>query len=373
MIVTKLISLDTSVFGAIAADYFSRDNLVARKVVQFLIDNGFIPLFSIHHIAEHLQCSDIKVIDKRFSLIRSFPVVAWIKGGVSGLPGSIIDLMGSEISLMQDGVKDPSEILQKSKQYLIRYGSGEDLICRHEEILWTTRALGCFKLQRSKAIDSLVHVANRGVLSERLYDIKKYKRNTSIEALKKFDELKRVITDNLVKSGDKKLEKVPEVTDWFIGQVKADAQDLFTNDNLSLFDHLLNSYGLSEKDIDKNTTVGDLGEIATHKEQLKIVARSYDLNLRKSYKFPMKSIPSKYITSEVEKCIRSEKRASGSNVIDKYISALSLYVDLNIVDKRVNEYISQIKRKKHPISKLITTVAKVSHYSEVEKVCKEIL
>ena len=369
----KLISIDTSVFGELAQDYFSNNDKPANNAIKFLVDNALVPFFSIHHFAEHLQCADDSAVDKRLSLIRSLPIVAWIAGGVSGLPGSIMDLVAGEIILMLGGTTAPTEILQKSKQDFIRYGSGEELIEDTASVLLAIRKLGYFDIQKAKSIDSLVHVADRSILNTKLYDLRNAKKNSPAVALQTINSLKNLFVANLDKSGDKKICDTRKVADWFIEKVKESSKELLFDSDLGFYEHLLASNGLKEEDINENTTIADLGELSTHRHQLDIISRSYAFDLDSAYRIPMMDIPSKYITTWLEKCIRLEARASGSNVIDKYMAAFSLYVDLNIADKRIVEYISQLRRKDNPIAKEIKHVVKVPHYSKIADTCKALL
>jgi len=75
----RLMSIDTSIFGKLAKDFYSRnskrsDN--AKEVVRFLNENGLISFITIHHIQEILQYENKEIVFGRCSLISKFPTVA---------------------------------------------------------------------------------------------------------------------------------------------------------------------------------------------------------------------------------------------------------------------------------------------------------
>ncbi|MFW1480374.1 hypothetical protein ACEWA0_23325, partial [Vibrio parahaemolyticus] len=100
---SKLISIDTSIFGDIAKDYFSDNEVLrsqARKTVDHLVLNGYIPFVTYHHILEILQHEDTGTVLNRWSLFQQFPYVAWLSSydPNAGL-GSILDIHKIEVLL----------------------------------------------------------------------------------------------------------------------------------------------------------------------------------------------------------------------------------------------------------------------------------
>lgn len=373
MVNPQTISIDTSVFGDIASDYYGNDGsrrALAHDTISFMIDNSLIPFFSLHHLVEHLQHRDARVVTERLSLIGALPAVSWVRGGSPALPGSIIDVMGTELSLTLQGKVGSDRIIAQARQDMIQYGSGDDLLSWCGDTLMIARELGCFQTQKSKVIDSLLHIMDPAVSRVKVSDLKGATRRSPSDAIEQFRKLKVAIESELVTRGDKKLNNAKGVADRFVQEVQEESLALFQDSSLSFYDHLLQSHGLCEADIDDDFTMGDLGEMAVLKKQVSVVARSYDIDIEEAAKVPIKSMPSGFIVSEIEKSIRKEKRANGSNIADKYMAVFSLYADYNIFDKRINEYFRQLLRKNDPIVKHINNVVKVSHYSGIESCCE---
>jgi hypothetical protein len=177
VILPKLISIDTSVFGDIARDYFSKNQKrrgKAHKTIAHLKNEGFVPLLSFHHIREILQHGDDGVVFDRWSLIKKFPTVAWVCCSTDeNVLGSIVDLHAIEIKLLLESQNSNLErYVEEVKGKYIKYTSGEDFIEHFEPLYCQLREMGMIDATRGKEIESLSHVRSKDVDIVILFEIR---------------------------------------------------------------------------------------------------------------------------------------------------------------------------------------------------------
>jgi hypothetical protein len=374
MILTKLISIDTSIFSSLAKDYRCDDKQrkgQATKFIEYLNSNGFIPFFSFHHIQEMLQHESDDEIYFRWSLIKRFPMVAWFcSHNDRAALGSIVDIHATEVKyLAKTKNLDTKSLLSKVKKDLLRYSSGDDFVSAFENVSLELRYLGLIDAQQkeAKAIESLSHTRNPEIDKIKLSVLNSSKLKSPAEALRSFNELERSIKNTLIERGDQKLTDQGMIARQFINDVKSQGAVLYNNDGVSLLEKFINIYGVKLHQITSKTTVGDLGYIAIYNAKSKQIAEILNLSAHEIESLPQENIPSWIIWREIDKMMKNEPRAHGSNVIDKHVSILALYVDIFITDKRVSNYFRQLKQQKPILSGYFNKIIKLSHYCEFQR------
>lgn len=378
IIAPRLIAIDTSILGKVAKDYSSQTHGRRKKSLKFLstiADRGLIPFFCMHHFQEILQHDNDSVVYDRLSLIKRFPQVAWVKpSSPEGLVGSIIDVQGTEISTV---INDPDisieALVAGIRQELISYSSGESFINAIEDELLILRKLNVFETHKSKAISSISHVRNSNIDNLKLSELHRSQLKSPSEVNESMQLLRKTLKQELQTRGDRKLENHDETIDQFLKLVIKDGVKMYEPNQDSLYKKFINSNGLEEHEVDENWTVGELGDYAIFKEKIKVIARSFNFELKKALKIPPSAIPSWFIWVELDKKTRQEKFAAGSNIIDKYLASLAFYADILIVDKRVKEYFKQITQKHKKFSFINNNIVKLSKYENLGKLLDTII
>lgn len=371
MIIIKLISIDTSILGSVAKSYYSKNtnqHQAALKFMHTIVDNGLIPFFSHHHLQELSQHNDDSVVHDRWSLIETLPNVAYLYNN-KGKPsvGSIIDVHAAELKyLLKDQSLNMVEIIKKVKPDIIKYTSGKEFVNRFELEYLDMKKIGMFDTHKGKSIESLSHIRDLQTDNTKL-------SNLNYSKLKPFDEAKKwlesyadTVEESLRYEGDPKLDEHRNISDNFINQVIDDGKALYLNNRISLLENFVVSCGVDLSQTNSNTTVGDLGYLSMFNKKMAIVAKGYSYDLNEIKKLSEK-IPSWIIWRELDKIIRTEKRAHGSNLLDKYMAVLALYVDFFISDKRICECFRQLQNKLPNLSEFENRVFKLSCFSDLEK------
>lgn len=373
MILPKVIAIDTYVYEKVAKDFYSRDSgryKRALSFIDFITNNGLIPFFSLHHLEEILQHENDMIVQDRLSFIRKFPAVAWLKSvNNSGIVGSILDIQGMELKRIIEtpDIKIPDLISEVWKE-LIQYSSGEEFLDRFEDLLWQLRESYPFETQSKKITASISHVVNDKTGKEKLEELKLSELRTFEEAQSIGGLFRKSLESKLIKRGDKKLEKTKQVAADFVSEVMRKGAKMYENNDDSLYESFLQLFDVNLQEVNSDTTIEDLGYLATYKKKLKIVAESLGLEVDKVLSIPQQALPSWVIWLELDKILKKQDCAEGSSITDKYMAILSLYVDILVVDKRFKEYFKQLKSKRLSISEHINKVVSLSSYDKLGEI-----
>jgi transposase len=370
VIIPKLISIDTSIFGKIAKDYYCNDKRrseEATRLVEYVIEKGFIPFLSFHHIQEILQHENDTEVFNRWSLIKHFPMIAWFCSHDNReILGSIFDIHLTEVKHLVNRKKQGlKSLLSDVKDDLIKYSSGEDFINQFEFVYCQLRDLGLVDNQRSKAIESLSHIRDKNIDKIKLSELNSSKLKSPSEVKDFFNGYAKRIEISLIEKGDQKLSNHTLVAQQFVEEVKSEGESFYKNDGSSLLEKFVSINGVKLRQINPKTTVGDLGYLAIYNSKMRLIAKSLKLGINEVEDLSQDSITSWVIWREIDKMIKNEPYAHGSNIVDKHMLILALYIDVFIVDKRINEYFRQLKGKMPILSKCFNNIVKLSHHSEL--------
>ncbi len=367
----KLIAIDNSILAKVEKDYHSRDLARQQKAIEFIKNitrQGYLPIFCFHHIEEILQHENEHVVSKRLSLIKKFPSVAWIRSVSQKIPiGSIIDIQGGEIQKIS---KNPDitlpELIEHVRKELISYSTGPEFIEIIQPVCDVIQQLKLLDIQKGKAVDSISHIRDPQIDKIKLSALKTGQLKNQNEVSSSFKHLKNNYLSELEKRGDKNLRDHEGAISNFLQSVWGYGEELYKQPSDSLYKNFLNTFGVDEKHVDENWTIGDLGYFAIFMKKLTVILEAFHLDKDTVLKLPLSKYPSWHIWVELDKCIRKqENEAHGSNIIDKYLASFSLYADMLIVDKRIKECFNQIIRREDRFSILKEKVVKESDYSKL--------
>ena len=249
MISPKLISIDTSIFGKLAKDFYSgniKKSNNAVDVIRFLNESGLIPFITIHHIQEILQHENKGVVFRRWSLISKFPTVAWLCSFEdSRVLGSIYDIHQLEVEhLLESSAPDFSVLRNKFKENLIQYCSGESFVERFEQVYSEACRLGYMGVARSKEIESISHLQDKKINDTKLSELNNSVLKTPEEVMSYMSEYEKELVSNLESRGDIKLEDSSKTASEFVEGVVSGAQPLYASTSASLYESFVRNAGV---------------------------------------------------------------------------------------------------------------------------------
>jgi len=365
-----LISIDTSIFGKLARDYFCDDkakNQNASETIAYLNENGFVPFISFHHIQEILQHENERVVFRRWSLINKFPIVAWMCSYEdSKILGSIFDIHQLEVKhLLENKNRTFDELISHFKTRLVQYSTGEEFVTIFEPVYCQLRDLGLVDIQRSKEIESLSHVRDKEVDKIKLTQLNHSMLKNPEEVRSYMAKYEKDLSSLLEDKGDSKLKNHKSVASKFVTEVENVGQALYSDSSPSLLEAFVLNSGVRMDQITSKTTVGDLGYLAIYNSKLSHILESLKIPLERARELSPEKHTTWVIWECLDKIMKNENMAHGSNMVDKHMSILALYVDVFTVDKRVKEYFRQLARKKSVLSGYFNNIVKLSSYSDL--------
>ncbi|MDO8446678.1 MAG: hypothetical protein Q7T53_11355 [Deltaproteobacteria bacterium] len=373
LIIPHLIALDSSTIGNVARDLYGSNQHnqgKARHLLDCISLKNLIPLVTWHHIEELLQHEDDAVIDNRICFIKNLPMVAWFDTvKPSGIIGTIMDIQAIELSWL---ISNPStsfeEIIQKTKDKLLKFGTGRDLISIYDMTIWKQimKRTAPIRQNRRREIASISHAKIGGSETKKPINFSNWQLRNHEEAEKVVETLKTNLEKDLVNRGDKKLSDHKTVAQEFIKDVYKDGLHLYHNRG-DVRENFLKSFGLSPEEIPDKASIEDIGYAAIFRKKLKILAEILDINEDSFKTIKEDHCPSWLIWKELDKVLKSDDRTYGSNITDKYLAVLALYADFLIVDKRIHEKFNQVVRRNAVIKKVITNVVKLSDYGNISE------
>jgi len=373
VVLPKLISIDTSVLGDIAKDYYSRNRKRSEKahqVISHLNSKGYIPLLSFHHIKEILQYKDDEVVFNRWSLIKKFPTVAWIcSSRDENVLGSIVDLHELEIKLLLENKNDHLERftnLVKSKY--IKYSSGLEFIDHFESLYCQIRDLGMIDIQRGKEIESLTHVRSKNVDNTKLSDLFDSRLRTPEETRAFMRQFQSNLVESLIQVGDKKLSDPQSVAESFVDEVLVEGEQLYSSKQ-PLYESFVKLAGVRLDQVTPKTTVGELGYLGVYNQKVRQLLYSLGIPEEREVELVPNEQISWVIWKHMDKAMKSDKRASGSNMEDRHMGILALFSDIFTADRRVHEYFRRLSKSESSIYAQMGKVVKLSKYSDLEAIC----
>lgn len=370
LIAAKKIALDSSHLADIARDLFSRKaehRARAKAVVQFLTDNGYVPVVSLHHTEELLKHQDDGVAQDGLRSLAHYPLVFVISGHKEpqAIPGSVLDLFAYEVSTVLSGdARDLEGIRQVVAGHLMSCHTGEEAYNRIVPFRQHIREFAIQGQELQRELASISHLDIGGIGDMKLRELRQSQYREPDEIHDGAQWLLNDLQQRLRNQGDKRLKAPQALAKEFTAQRYRDVQEFYARGGdpaLIVLEHL----GLDPSAVDEEMTIDDIGSLGVFLKQLQVACETLDIPPLGVKDVPPDLCPSWRIKSALCKARKSVGRASGSDLNDSFLASLCCYVDVITVDKRTAEYLSQVRRRDRELDALMGTVLKVSSYSQL--------
>jgi hypothetical protein len=355
----KFIALDSSILGYLAKDHFSSDAVKRKDAANFLkclADNAIIPFLCVHHFYELIKIRDDKVAKDRFNFLRLIPQVAWVSTINDNQLGSIVDVLVAECrTALQENKLSVLEVRDKTRNSLIRFGTGTEAMSSYEEVwedlrpyLWTQeeRTRETVAIRRAKVIDiskkPISHFMNGSIREQE-------------EAITFFNQLKAKMTEEIQNHGDKRIPNSNEVASRFYDEI-ADSEEVFHLKNGGL-QQFLNYHEIDIEELGENALMEDLLNLIDFQAKLKVAHKKFNMSWESFKKsIQPEQVPSWLIESSLFLHSQEQPEYKGSELNDCWLACLSPYVDLIYVDKRVKNDFERAFRKAPVLCELLNKV-----------------
>ncbi len=354
----KFVSLDTATLGRLAKDFSSESEQKRTETWQFVEEltemNVFI-ILSLTHLRELFRHERDEVVRNRFAFLARLPLIAWPRPyNKAWFIGAMTDIGAAELhAFVHDGARGLVSIRDQVRESLWETGVGSDMFVAENEV-WEPFFEQCRQsLEKDRYVVSFSKTNPSSVNMRTIGEMKA----EMLVAPTDLDQRVQRLADDLAKqvrsSGDKKLKEV----DWLALAFATDTRNcvqamLATREDLT--DQVCKKFGVPESMVNDDMTIGELGELGTLTEKLKILARNLTPSVEVELTdVPPQSLPMLTFDRALHQLQQSADRVAGSDLGDASLACLSMYADAIEVDKRTAEYLNQISRSSSSISQLI--------------------
>jgi hypothetical protein len=358
----KFIALDSSLLGYLAKDYFSSDTEKRKDSANFLnclADNVLIPFLCDHHFHELIKIRDDEIAKDRFNFLRLLPQVAWVPSSNTNYLGSIVDVLAAECqTILQENKLSVFEVRDKTRNSLIRFGTGIDAISPYEEIWEDSHPYRSYLWTQEEKTRETVAIRRAKINDISKKPISSFMNGTireQDEALALLSQFKVKMTEEIQNHGDKRIINSSEVASRFYDEI-ADSEDVLYLKKGGL-QQFLNYHEIDIEELGKNALMVDLLKLIDFRAKLKVVHKRFNMPwevFKKSIQ--PEQIPSWIIESSLFLHSQEQPEYKGSDLNDYWLACLSLYVDLIYVDKRVKNDFERAFKKDSVFCELLNKV-----------------
>jgi len=343
----RLLFLDSSQLSAWARDRVAQAPARRERAAMFaesLIANGFVPLFSWHHVQELLGTKSTGAASAAVSLMETLPFAAWIghADGSDG-PGSIVDQMAGElIAAVSHPDADDLTIRGLVRPRLIRFGTGGEL---------ASIVSGCWEAlqplfwqeaegrRRQFAVTAATDAKSRSV---RIIDLLEGRAGHGGDVGRRLSAQQLALQRDVARHGDHRLEDPAAVSQWFMDQVREIARDLPPS-MPEITKKLLAIQGHHLEDLHPEDTVGDVLDRGEFRTKMEIAAEAAGLPDGSACQVRHQQMPSWTIDAALSRHRQPGNERLGSEPVDAHLACAAIYSDIAFVDKRTLEYLRQAR------------------------------
>lgn len=369
-----LVAFDSSILIDISKDFYHEEGEKKQKaseILKYIEQSAIVPVVTWHHIEELLAYSNEHVALNSLNIFKYFPVVAYLKClSIPNHAGSIIDIEVLEIKNVLNNKKiSLKNNVNKTKQHLFEYCSGSELIEPYIQNASILRYHILSRENKKKEIASISRANSIRSKETNVSTLRNGKFRSPDEAYRILEQMRINLERELKLKGDKKLNSPEESSTNFLTEVFESGMEML-NSNGSVEERFLKSFGLTVEETKNFQKLEQIQYLAIFKKRREIISRSLSINERlKVSELKEEKCPSWLLWKELNKIRVEAEKASGSDLNDGYLAALVYYVDVTIVDKRTNEYLSQVKRKHKHIAELMRKFVKLPNYTYLPNIC----
>lgn len=372
----RFVALDSSHLAVLILDKYSSDPTRREKAATFESSFnrcGAVLLLTHHHIEELFRHRDEALVAQRVSYISSLPLVAWIASpSAPDTPGSVADIFAREAETL---FNSPSLSLQDVRdnvaKSLFQVGAGQTVMAPFQHGLSFLKMHFQEREEKQREIVSISNSEFSGIAKTKVKDWLKGQLRSPADSADRSRILAARLSHDIRNRGDKRIPDADRVAvEFFEGVGRIAESSISQQEEPAL--QLLLAQDIDLADIDDDTTVADIGDLATFRRKLRIVncALGFQWSDLKA-RVREDRVPTGVIQASLRKHGQGLPERKGSDLSDMYLACLGAYADITYVDKRTYENV-RIARKKCPaFASIVRRVEKASGYWDIEKRLEE--
>lgn len=368
LLAPSLVALDSSHWQGLIRATTSPSSAIrdeARAFPAQLLSLGFVPLLCWHHFEELLALDDDAVVEARLAFIESLPLLAWVRSleEPHGL-GAITDVVAAEAMAICDGANTPAAVRDHAKAKLVRIGSGLDALGPDRWVWHLLRPMAQERNVQARTITAIAPVqfmdgkTKLGALMQQQF-------RPSSEVKAQFENMTRVLTQEIARHGDRRIQNPQEIAATFFRET----MQLAPSASATVADFVLKIaeiQGVQAEEITPDMTVEQLGELGVFRSKLRTVAEKTGRSVEELWRcVKMDQCPHWIIENALDRFRPALPERPGSDLNDGYLAVLAAYADHLYMDKRKAENFRQAEAGSPALKALVGKVWKAARYTDV--------
>ncbi len=365
----KLIALDTSHLGALAADKSTNDCTRLRRAEAFersFEESGSVLLLCWHHLQELFSHAREDIVAQRIAYLQSLSMVAAVASfRKEDVIGTVMDVQSFEgAAAFNNPASDVLAVRDEAAKSMFRFASGSDLVRPFLQNWSELRKAFAERQPRNGEVVAISRSDFVGDSDEKIVDLLKGTVRAPEDIQRQFQRLHGKLSTDIKERGDKRIVNPEGSSQTFLEEVRRLGVEAIRTDNPVL--RILEVSGVDLSEIGPETTVGDVGNLAVFARKLEVLNRYLGLPFRElKARVKEDRLPSGVIHNAIARYQPDTATWDGSELGDRHLACLAAYADITYVDKRTHEASRQARQKSTVFASLVHSMEKASGYSEI--------
>jgi len=223
--------------------------------------------------------------------------------------------------------------------------------------------------QRTKAVAAIAHSSLNPVSDLKIVDLLAMRTPSEAERETRLRALQAKLSAEIRQRGDGKLCAPEAVAFDHVQQAREALAVAYASsaDGANIVLNILMQQGVGTEDISASMTVGEAGDLASFRGQLKVSTDRSGLNWTAAKsRVSQEQLPSWQIQHALKKYRQDIPKRLGSEIADRYMACLAPYASETYVDKRTLENFNRAKLKVPALSGIVNLIEKKSKYSLID-------
>jgi hypothetical protein len=360
--------VDSATLNKLAEDRFCPDKKrqeradAARRALE---DDGWVPVVTLHHVAEIVQHHCVDVATRRLDFLREFRALFYLrpmKGYV--FPGTAHDVFTREVRAVASGANTFAQVVAAVRDDLLGSSAGKQLIASDRISVEMLR--GQAIPQHVEAIE-IASIARADPARTRHLKLKHFLncKPRSVNGRNQFAaEFCDGLVEELQRHGDKRLSDTHAAAQRFTASIFGRIAGV-PLDAPSAVQQILARFGLTLADVDPEMTIDDLGWLTTFCAHLRDASAALGMARPLTPKdIDPDLCPSWRLSREVLRRQNTADRTSSSNLNDAFLVGLAFYVEAIEVDKRTYEGVRQVARNDAEVRPYVSRLIKSGSHED---------
>ncbi|WP_333586319.1 hypothetical protein [Phenylobacterium sp.] len=344
----------------------------ARRFELWLERHGYVPLLSLHHIAEMANHAVEAVAAGRLRFLAGLPLVAWIGAPPQGGAGTVVTLIAEEVRAACTAPQaSRSEVRDLAKPRLIQAGAGTRMLGAAPEAWLALRPVFAAEAEQARKVVAFTRVGTVDISKKPMAELLNSRLRRGEDLRRQLDLMTGTYAASIAQRADRRIADPDAMAAAFMGDVAAMASPL-PETAAELVLRALATQGVTADDITPTSTIGDMLDLGLFRAQLRIAAEAAGVSPSEALLHVQpERIPSWSLVQALQRHLPDLPEREGGELNDTYLACLAAYADVTLVDKRTWEGVRRLRAKAPELAALLGRVERLPRFEQLAAVLGE--